>query len=234
MSERRYTEEEVAAIFERATEIRKDARRRLPPGDGLTLAELQEIGREVGIAPEVVSEAARALSKPEPATPRRFLGVRIGVGRTVDLDRRLTDQEWEGLVADLRETFDAAGKVSYEGPFRQWSNGNLKVMLEPTGTGHRVRFRTVKGSAREMMTAGAATLGMAGVVALTMIGSGRFGESWPAAAFLAAVGLGMFGISALRLPGWARLRARQMELVAERLALTTESPPPNDAPAEES
>lgn len=222
MSKRRYSEEEIAAIFERATDLR-NAARQLPPGDGLTLAELQEIGREVGIAPEAVARAAQSLTRFEPAAPRKFFGVTIGVGRTVDLERRLTDKEWENLVADLRETFDAAGEVSYDGPFRQWSNGNLKVMLEPTESGHRVRLRTIKGSAREMMTGGAATLGMAGAVSLVLLATGGFAESWPMAALLAVVGLGMFGLSAIRLPGWARLRARQMEAVAERLALTTES-----------
>jgi hypothetical protein len=34
------------------------------------------------------------------------------------------------------------------------------------------------------------------------------------------MGLGMFGFGALQLPGWARLRRRQMDEVASRLALT--------------
>ena len=43
--------------------------------------------------------------------------------------------------------------------------------------------------------------------------------------FLAAGGLTMFGMAALRLPSWARLRQRQMEGVAARLTL--------DAPADQ-
>ena len=53
MSERRYSDEEVAAIFARATETQESQPRRNTPGEGMTLAELQEIGREVGIAPEL-------------------------------------------------------------------------------------------------------------------------------------------------------------------------------------
>ncbi len=51
--------------------------------------------------------------------------------------------------------------------------------------------------------------------------------------FLSAIGLGMFGIGAIRVPGWARLRRRQMEAVAARLALATKSEPPDDPPTEE-
>jgi len=40
--------------------------------------------------------------------PEAALCELFGVGRTVDLERRLTDAEWDQLVVDLRETFDAA------------------------------------------------------------------------------------------------------------------------------
>jgi hypothetical protein len=47
MSERRYTDEEVAAIFERAAETEHTTLPVPAVGKGLTLAALQEIGREV-------------------------------------------------------------------------------------------------------------------------------------------------------------------------------------------
>ena len=61
MSDRRFNEEEVAAIFQQATgdEAQHAPQRQLPSGEGLTLAELQEIGRQVGIPPELVVQAAR-------------------------------------------------------------------------------------------------------------------------------------------------------------------------------
>ncbi len=90
MTERRYSEEEVAAVFERATEAQQTARRQLPPGEGLTLADLQEIGREVGIPPELVAQAARSMDQGRRPASRTFLGLPIGVGRTIDLDRRLS------------------------------------------------------------------------------------------------------------------------------------------------
>jgi hypothetical protein len=225
MTERRYTEEEVAAIFERAAEAQQTARRQLPPGEGMTLSDLQAIGRDVGLPPELVTQAARSIEHGGRPASRSFLGLPIGVGRTVELDRRLTEEEWERLVVDLRETFDARGSVRYDGPFRQWTNGNLQALLEPTPTGHRVRLQTVNGAARGWMTAG---LGLVGAGAVTAIGvalaggladAGALGGVW----FMSLMGLGLFGIGALRLPAWARLRRRQMEGVAARLALAAQS-----------
>lgn len=101
MTERRYTEEEVAAIIERAPEAQQSGRRQLPAGEGMTLADLQEIGKEIGVTPELIAHAARSIEQAGQPTARQFLGLPIGVGRTVDLDRRLSEEEWERLVVDL-------------------------------------------------------------------------------------------------------------------------------------
>ncbi|UCF21541.1 MAG: hypothetical protein JSU87_09215 [Gemmatimonadota bacterium] len=225
MNERRYSEEEIAAIFERAAQAQKTARRQLPPGAGMTLAELQEIGDDVGIPAELVAEAARAIDQSGRPTSRKYLGLPIGVGRTIELDRRLSEEEWEHLVGDLRETFDARGRVRYDGPFRQWTNGNLQALLEPTATGHRLRLQTVKGDARGLMSGGLALLGVAATLIVASAVTGGLAGSVSGIVFLAALGVGMFGLGAIRLPGWARLRRRQMEAVAERLALAARARP---------
>ncbi len=223
MTDRRYSEEEVAAIFEQAAQAQHAGRRRLPPGEGMTLGQLQEIGREVGIAPEMVAQAARAIDHGGRPASRRFLGFPVGVGRTIELDRRISDEEWERLVVDLRETFDARGKVSYDGSFRQWTNGNLQALLEPTPTGHRLRLQTLKGNAMGLMGGGLGLLGVAAALLVVMAVAGDF-SNVDGFVFLSAMGLGMFGVGALRLPAWARLRRRQMEGVAERLALVAAAP----------
>jgi hypothetical protein len=228
MTERRYTDEEVASIFERATETQHAGRRQLHSGEGMTLAELQEIGREVGIPGELVAQAARAVDQPTANPKRGFLGLPIGVGKTVDLGRRITETEWEQLVVDLRETFDARGTVRSDGSFRQWTNGNLQALLEPTETGHRLRLRTVRGQARLLLGGGLAMLGMAAAMMVILAVTGRLGEAGALSgpALLSALGVGMFVTGAVRLPGWAKLRQQQMEAVAARLALA----PKADAP----
>jgi hypothetical protein len=234
MTERRYSEEEIAAIFERAAQAQQTARRQLAPGEGMTLAELQEIGRDVGLPAELVADAARSIDRGGRPTSRKFLGLPIGVGRTIQLDRQLSEEDWQQLVADLRETFDARGSIRYDGPFRQWTNGNLQALLEPTQTGHRLRLQTVKGDARGLMTAGLGILGVGAATAIASLLTGGLAALPTGLVFLSVIGLGLFGLGALRLPGWARQRRTQMQAVAERLALAAETRPPEIPPAEES
>jgi hypothetical protein len=219
---RRFSEDEVAAIFKKATETQQSRAKLLPSGEGMTLEELQEIGREVGISPALVKQAALSIELAGNTSSRRFLGIPVGVSRTVDLGRKITEAEWEGLVVDLRETFDAKGVVKHEGSFRQWTNGNLHALVEPTPTGHRLRMRTMKATALGWMSGGVGLGGLAGILGImSSIGTG--GNVSPVEAVQVGVfGAAMFAFGALQLPSWARLRRKQMEQVAERIALPPE------------
>jgi hypothetical protein len=220
MTERRYDDEEVAAIFREAAAEGPDTPRALPArSEGLTLADLQVIGREVGLSADAVARAALTLEVRRGASQRSFLGLPIGVARTVDLHRQLTDAEWERLVVQLREVFQARGRMRAEGSLREWSNGNLHVLLEPTETGHRLRFGTTHGAARASIGMGLMTLGVTAAMTVATALSGELSGAVAGIAFMGTAGLGMIANGALRLPRWARLRARQMEKLAVRLAL---------------
>lgn len=229
MTERRFTEAEVAAIFERATQSPQPGHTPVKSGEGMTLAQLEEIGREVGIAPDAIRDAANVVSHSGLTTSRRVLGLPIGVGRTIELGRKLTDEEWERLVVDLRETFDARGVVRSEGSLRHWSNGNLQALLEPTATGHRVRLRTFKQQAMNFMVAGVITVGISAVTTFAfaprMVPVGAPLGGVVGTGLLAIAGAALIALGAALLPGWARLRRRQMEDVAARLVAATSAPP---------
>lgn len=225
MTDRRYNDKEMAAIFRTATEGSQSPQREVPTEEGLTLPELQAIGREVGISPAAVAQAAQALDVRQGAASQTIFGLPIGVARTVNLNRRLTDHEWEQLVVQLREVFDARGTTRSDGSFRQWTNGNLQVLLEPTETGHRLRFRTVHGAARASIGAGLAALGVTATVAIATAVSGHLGDAMSGIVFLLAAGVAMILNGAIRLPNWARLRGRQMDALAAQMAS-----PPNRAP----
>lgn len=221
MTERRFNEEEVAAIFRQASEAQNQTSEGLlPSGEGLTVTELQAIGREVGISSDQITRAAQLIERGGNATSRQFLGFPIGVGQTVDLGRQLSDEEWERLVVDLRETFHARGALRKDGSLRQWTNGNLQALVEPTENGDRVRLRTTKGDARGMMTFGLGMFGVstAGILAVTTTQAVTVaGGNLFFMGLLAAMGIGMFGVGALRLPAWAGERRRQMNEIAGRL-----------------
>ena len=222
-SERRYTEDEVGKILDLATEA--DSARGPGAGGsmGLTLRELHEIGQEVGIPEEVITRAATSLDRPEPkpAATETFLGQTIGVGRTVDLPRPLTDQDWNRLVIDLRETFDAKGQIRDEGSFRQWTNSNLQALLEPTETGQRLRLRTVKGNARSSQGMGIAFM-------LGGVGMGIASAVWltdpSMIPMFGVMGAAFFFGSRLTVPPWARKRAQQFEDIIARLIHRIDTP----------
>lgn len=220
MADRQYTDDEVAAIFARATELQNATPRALPGSrTGMSLAQLQEIGREAGIPAEFVAEAARAIDRPAPPRDPKLLGLTLGVSHTVELGRTMSEDEWDRFVVDLRETFDARGKIQIEGSFRSWSNGNLQVMLEPVDDGHRVRFRTVRGEARGLLMAGLAMVGAATATVIAAVSTTAVPVTTAISGVMGMglVGVGLFASAAVRLPGWAKLRRTQMQRLGARL-----------------
>jgi hypothetical protein len=233
--ERRYREEEVAEIFEAAASERHPApgANALTSGQGLTLAELQAIGREVGIPADRIAGAAAALELRRSAARRTDLGMPVSVRRTVELPRAPTDREWEVLVAELRETFNARGRDRSQGGLREWSNGNLHARVEPTETGHRLRLGTTMGNGVALNRVGALGLLMAVVMLMVLALSGTLPESLFLPLMMIAMSGGALGYNAARLPGWAREREEQMERVAARaVALLGGEPAPAEARAE--
>jgi hypothetical protein len=223
MAERRYSEDEVAAILKIAAErqqldagtMSSDADAASAPGaGGMTLTQLQEIAREVGIPGDMILHAAHSLDRMGRPVVRRLFGMPIGVGRTVALGRRLSESEWERLVVDLRQTFDAQGRLRDDGSFKQWSNGNLKAILEPADVGQQLRLRTLNGQATIYVNGGIALLAMSGIFEIVKL-FGLVPDGPPA--MLAVFGAALLALGALRLPRWARTRQEQMEAIATRL-----------------
>lgn len=214
--ERRYDEREADEIFAIAAESPSKASGGTHASGGLTLRELQEIGREAGIPPDRVAHAAHALELRAAPLPRtHFLGVPVSVGRTVDLPRAPTDREWEMLVAELRQTFQARGRVESMGNLRAWTNGNLHAYVEPTASGHRLRLGTRKGDAIPLALAGLAGTGFTALLLSPLVP----GANWTEVAMMGLMSAVALGLSFGRLPGWARQREEQMEHIAQR-ALT--------------
>jgi hypothetical protein len=217
----RFNEDEAAEIFARAANVEASGPKPLSEPGGMTLAELQEIGREAGLSPDAVAQAAASLRRAAPERPSptpTFLRLPIGVAHSVALERPLTDEEWGGLVAELRTTFDAGGHVRSDGSFREWRNGNLRVHAGPAPGGYQVDMRTSKGSARSLMaTGGMMTLISGALVALgTLTGSMAPGDVTDLTPIM-ILGAGLFGAGALQVPAWARRRRQQFERIAERL-----------------
>ena len=222
--ERRYRDAEVSEIFERAAAAPKRSRVANPVG-GLTLAELQSIGEEVGVPAGRIAEAAAVVDRRANVVPaRKDLGMPISVGRVMEVGRAPTDREWALIVAELRRTFNAQGRESSEGEFRSWRNGKLQAHIEPTERGHRFRIGTLKtdGAPLNRMAIGAWILG---AVAAAPFFLGVAGPDLVGPMALFGSGSVALGYNALRLPRWASERERQMDHMLERVAAVLSGPP---------
>jgi hypothetical protein len=227
--ERKYLEDEVREIFTLAATADSASLPVLSDEQGLTLAELQEVGREVGFAPDRVAEAAATVDARAGTLPRRrLLGSPISVGRVADLPRAATDREWQILVAELRDTFGAKGEVTSHGDIREWTNGNLHAVLEQTEAGHRLRLGTRKGSAVEIATAGLAGVLLGLFIVVVFAIRGKTGAEFFIPALFVLAGAGAVASNYLSLPRWAAERERQMEHIAARARALLESPLPED------
>ena len=217
--DRKYRDEEVREIFDLAASRAEVGRPAVSDESGLTLAELKEVGLEVGMDPSRIAEAAMVVDARREALPRRtYLGMPISVGRVIELPRAVTEREWEILVAEFRETFGARGQVTSHGGVREWSNGNLHAFLEPTETGHRLRLRTLKGSAMPLSTMGVAGLAMGLILITVFLITGSSPVNMELAMMLSlGMGGGALASNAITLPRWAREREGQMEYIAGRI-----------------
>jgi hypothetical protein len=224
---RKYGDEDVKEIFDLAATGDDADRPAVPDENGLTLAELQEVGLEVGMDPRRVAEAALVLDSRLDVRPRQTsLGLPISVGRIIELPRAVTDHEWDILVSVLRETFGAKGKVQFHGGIREWTQGTLHAFLEPTETGHRLRLHTRKIGAGFLNRVGATGLAVGLSLITVLLTTGQspvFMELALISSML--IGGGTLAPNVLRLPRWAREREGQMEDIAGRVRALIEEPP---------
>jgi hypothetical protein len=225
MTDRRYSDDDVRRILALAAEA--EAAAAAEPERRWTLGDVEQIGAEAGMAPQAIAAAARALERhPADAAPGRtagrYFGLPVAVARAVPLGRALSDEDWAQLVAELRVTFAAEGRTRVAGARREWRVGHLRVTHEPAGSGAVLQLRTRKGDARVLPQLGVVlllTALAAAVVATAGAHPGAAGDPGDLRRLAFARLAGLLGVlllvvGALRLPAWARTRARQFEALA--------------------
>jgi hypothetical protein len=152
MPERVYSEREITALLERAVERQEAVRRLEQPEVGLTLAELERLGQEVGIAPEHLRAAAQELDTGGAA------GRQSGRSAThVYVERwvpgALNLEAWEDVVAELNHRHGSGAGAWYGqgggghrqiGRTHEWSHTTalgIETHVAVSERGDRVRLR---------------------------------------------------------------------------------------------
>ncbi|MDH3206028.1 MAG: hypothetical protein OEO79_05415 [Gemmatimonadota bacterium] len=205
----RYSEDEVQRILDLASRgepCRHDA---LPEG-GMSLAEIQDIGREVGIAPADILWAATELS----TVPERGRRARL-----LTLAETPSDGEWDRMVVALREVFGVPGSVERSGTLRTWRGAGVSVHGEPAESGYRLRIEAENHQARQISVGGVVAVVISLVLAAVTVATGTAETGtnivWGA---LAAFGVGWSGYGRFALSKWEARTDRQLTETVRRLS----------------
>ena len=215
-TERRYQDHEVRQIIDLAIGRDEAPAPSLPSRDGLTLGQLQEVGREVGLSPSRIAQAVATFEGQGALVPRTTsMGLPTSVGSVVSLSRELTEREWERLVSELRTTFGTKGEVTSHGGLREWSYGSLHAFVEPTETGYRLRLTDSFAAPLGVSTIfGGLFLALGLLVTVILLSREDAGLKFLVGAFMSAGGAGAMALTALAAPKWARTQEQRMEHIS--------------------
>lgn len=249
MSERTYSQDEIADLIARAAERQRDARRRAD-GSGLTLAEIERIGRDSGIDPEHLRAAAAELDGGRRTLARPSGHTRTHVTAERWVDAPLTPEVWEETVAELqgRHGVDAAywlghnagGTVQQVGTGYEWrhtSGMGIQTVVTASPRDGRTRLRLRQLVGMSSPTADGIGLGLLpALLAAPVAGLLTEGVAggWLAAvlAFLVVWAVAAPAITALD-RRWRAGKLRDLEALADDLASLVAGAAPRDQAADE-
>lgn len=230
-NEHRFTDEEVALILARAVEVddtEREGSQRVTAAapHGLSLADIQQIASEAGIAPAAVAAAASMVRRGDlaPTSVQSMAGAPLKIARTIRFGCEVDDQAWARMVVLLQETFAARGRLRTDGALREWSNGNLRAVLEPTAQGHQLRLSTRKSNAGALRIFGNVSIVGALLVGLLMLAVNTVQGAPPpqglpllGVLMPALIGVGVRLADSVNRRAWGRERARQFDALPGQL-----------------
>lgn len=188
--DRRYTDQEVALVLHRATQI--EERRPTAPAavGGLTLRDLHEIAREVGLSPAVIDEAVAGLQSGSRRRTGSMLGASLSAKAVRAVDGRLGAHGLNELMRAVEERVDTAGTVTEALGTVRWTSvarghkfdRTMQVTVSPTDDETRIQvvgrypsgFRALLHGLPGLWGAmfGASAAASAGLGALAVLGGG--------------------------------------------------------------
>jgi hypothetical protein len=159
MPNRTYTEEEVAALFQRAAELQVErGRRPTGTGTGLSFDELVGIAADSGLDPQLLRHAAHEMDAKRQARTLRAGKSGAESYAEYSFAGRLDDHAVEDIIAELKHRYDSQGGEWYGMPnygrgrtetigrsveWRQtdpMTGNETRVLLQPRPDGTRVRL----------------------------------------------------------------------------------------------
>ena len=231
-----YTEREVAQIIERAVVRQEEARRRENVA-GLTMDDLVELGREVGVDPEFLREAAAEVDAGAAERSRRTTTTHIHTERWTA--GPLDEHDWEDAVERLREALGTdygqmygrtdSGKSVETGATRVWEHTSglgVHTRIAVSERGERTRIRAAQQVGLASSPVEGAMYGLLSMLLLgplaAGLGTGLIGDAAGLAVsvvlglvFLAAASYGTYRADV----AWRKKKHRQLDELVDRLAM---------------
>lgn len=223
---RRYSEEEIERILARAAELEAE---KPPAADagGMTLAELEQIGAEAGLHPELLRTAARELDRGVSASPvgsRRLLGAPVVVRFEREVEGELGREGLERLIPELRRT-DGTGHAAVVGETLSWQSTDqeqtrtLAVTVSSSGGRTRIWVEEHLGRLAGSLFGGIVG-GVGGGVGFGVglgVGLGALGSAAFAVAFPVVVVSGSYALARTLFQARYRDRSETLSRLMDRL-----------------
>jgi len=213
------SEQEIARILQRAAVLQERDRQRgavsCDISRGISLAELKQIAREVGIAPRYVEAAAAELdSKDESRKRFSFWGAPVSSELEQTVEGELPVEEWDRLVTRIRRCTGNVGRTSSLGRSLEWTGQADHVSISPREG--RTTIRILSG--HDTTAAAHASALIAGFFALMPIIGWLHGVPLEAAGLYAMTAGGLFGLARVWARAMFRGHRRKMEALLQELA----------------
>lgn len=239
---RSYTEKELRALIQRATELHEATRG--GSERSLSLEEIEHIASEIGLPPEHVRTAALEMDdRGHTAGAFRIFGGPFVIDQTRVVEGTMTQEQWEQVVLELRAFTGKRGQVDEIGRAREWIHAigegdaginfvKTRVTLRPADGQTSIQIRKDYGG-----TAIPAYLGVLFFsVLFTVFTIEAFdGMGLPNVvnfAILGGVALGALAVVRGSLALWARRQKERLKRLTNRLHQTL-SPSSLQAPVNE-
>lgn len=135
MDERNLSDQEVALILRKATELQEQTGDRAP-ADGLSLAAVRDIASEIGVEPRFIDQAVAALATQSRSPASGILGPPVNSSTRFTYPQSLSEQQLREVIEAIRTASGLQGKVDEALGAIEWRHEGLNtigVTVTPVG-----------------------------------------------------------------------------------------------------
>ena len=221
--ERRYTDDEVALILRRAAEFGGETGP--PRSEGLSLAEIQQVAREVGIDPATVARAASALSARKRDRLTAIIGGPMRYRLEATVPGKAADANLGRILQSIRHAAGRQGRATQVLDSVEWRTSSEREgsqLFVTVTTGDDGTTIEVTGDRQSTAALLYLVPGVAGMI-VSLIVSASLEAGWAAGGMIAAGVLG--GVFLLSRTIWShtgRTFARKLEDIRDAAVQTVE------------